>query len=41
MARKKITVICETEASDEKLRKAFVDCGLLDIRSVEVKDVYE
>lgn len=41
MVRKKITVVCETDASDEDLRSAFLKCGLLDIRSVEVKGAYE
>ena len=38
---KKIIVIADTEASNEDLKKAFLSCGLVDIKSVEVEDEKE
>lgn len=35
---KTIIVVCDTEASNEALKKAFENCGLIDIKYVEVKD---
>lgn len=35
---KTITIKVDTEASSEDLEKAFWKCGLIDIKSVEVKD---
>jgi len=39
MARKRITIVIETLASDDALRKAFLKCGLVDIRFIEIEEV--
>ncbi len=39
MSRKQIIIETETDAPNERLRKAFLDCGLLDIISVKVEDI--
>ncbi len=38
MSLKKVTVLVDTEVENDRLKKAFLDCGLVDIKYVKVED---